>query len=289
MDRSVIYLGENSTVIFWCKTVEYGIFLLRYMMETPSKDRSTPPVSPGINWKYEFQQYGTAFLTGLFVFILLSVYLYFRRGYYDLYIVNKIFAGTSAILLGLILLIGPGSRAFHRLGFLVQYRKELGVFAALLAFAHGLSSYFFLPTHFSQTYFWGSGFLTFVFGLGGAIGLLFLLSISHRIAQRLFGPPRWWKMHYWGLRIVFLLTLLHVGIMKYRSWISWYQKGGSKELVHPEWPGAGLLVGWFLAIVLLIRVVDVVLPKARRVAEVGGIILLIAVYLFTFWWGGRFI
>jgi len=65
-----------------------------------------------INRLYQFKQYAAAILSALIIFGFLSIYLFFRRGYYDLYIANKAFAGAGTILLGLVLLIGPLSRIF---------------------------------------------------------------------------------------------------------------------------------------------------------------------------------
>ena len=74
-----------------------------------------------INRLYQFKQYAAAILSALIIFGFLSIYLFFRRGYYDLYIANKAFAGAGTILLGLVLLIGPLSRIFA--GFANLYVK----------------------------------------------------------------------------------------------------------------------------------------------------------------------
>src|SRR4030066_1094629 len=91
----------------------------------PPSESTTPqqPHQSNIDWKYQFQQYGTALAVAAILFIALSLYLFYRRGYYDLYIANKVFAGSSAVLLGIVLLIGPGSRLFSFPDRYVQFRK----------------------------------------------------------------------------------------------------------------------------------------------------------------------
>ena len=74
------------------------------------------------------------------------------------------------------------------------------------------------------------------------------------------GRERWWQLQYWGMRITFVLVFLHVFIMKWGGWVKWYKVGGGKELVHPEWPGAGLLIGWFMAFVVLVRLAEFISP-----------------------------
>ena len=65
-----------------------------------------------IDWKYQRQQYGAALMAAVPVFVSLSLYIFYRRGYYDLYIANKAFAGDAAVLLGVVFLLGPLSRFF---------------------------------------------------------------------------------------------------------------------------------------------------------------------------------
>ncbi len=88
------------------------------------------------------------------------------------------------------------------------------------------------------------------------------------------------------MRIAFIAVALHVGMMKFPGWVDWYQKGGASNLVHPEWPGAGLLEGWFIAFVLLVRISEIGKTKIVRFIIPCAFILLIAVYILTFWWGG---
>ncbi|MBI4092903.1 MAG: ferric reductase-like transmembrane domain-containing protein [Candidatus Kerfeldbacteria bacterium] len=233
-----------------------------------------------------FRRYRTAVVIAVLPFALLSLYLFFRRGYYDLFIANKIFAGVAAILFGLVLILGPLRRSFPGLQQGRDLRKEFGIVAFFLALVHSAVSSFFLESHFSRTWF-VENFWSVLFGGAALVVFAILLVISYRFLRERLGMNRWRTLQNWGMRIGFLLVVLHVGVMKFPGWISWYQKGGEKELVHPEWPGAGLLIAWVLAFALFIRLADFLGPRATRVAVYLSIIALPALLLFTFWWGGQ--
>ena len=242
-----------------------------------------------INWRYQLQQYGMALVTSTVPFVILSGYIFYRRGYYDLYIANKVFAGVAVILLGSLLLIGALSRLNSFFGRYIQYRKELGIIAFFLAVTHGIVSFFFLPFKFPLSEFLATFNWSFIFGVVAAVvlGVLFILSNSR--AMNAFGGQRWWQLQYWGVRLAFILIFLHVFVMKWNGWITWYKVGGSSELVHPEWPGAGLLVGWFMIFVIVVRFAEFVNPKFGRIAWYGSVIALLVIYVATFWWGRQLI
>ncbi len=245
--------------------------------------------APKINWKYQFQQYGLALAVAILLFVILSIYLFYRRGYYDLYIANKVFAGTAAALFGIVLLIGPGSRLFSFPDRYVQYRKEMGIVVFFFALIHSVVSFFFLPSKFPLSAFLGTLNLPFISGFVAAIILVAIFFISNDRATAAIGRERWWRLQYWGARLAFISIFLHVFVMKWGGWLKWYKVGGSKELLRPEWPGAGLLVGWFIAFVLFVRLAEFVNPKLGRIAWYGGAILLLVIYIATFWWGKQFV
>lgn len=234
-----------------------------------------------IDWKYQLQQYGMALAVTIPLFVILSVYLFYRRGYYDLYIANKIFANVSTILLGIVLLIGPLSRLFSFPDRCVQYRKELGIVAFFLALIHVIVSRFFLSSNLSS---W-----PFIFGLVATIVLVAIFFISFERAMAIIGRERWWKLQYWGIRFAFILVLLHVFIMKWGGWVKWYKAGGSGDLIHPEWPGAGLLVGWFMIFVIILRLAELAGPRFGRLTLYASVIVLPIIYIATFWWGRQLI
>lgn len=229
--------------------------------------------------KNQLTQYSIALAAALAIFLPLSVYLYFRRGYYDLYIANKAFAGAAAALLGLILLIGPLNRFCGWGKSWLQYRKELGIVAFILTAVHVLVSLPPWPWRFSWS---------FVYGLTAITVLSVIFLISNNFSQKRIGFKRWWRLQYWGARLAFLLVGLHVFLMKWPGWVNWYRLGGGPKLVRPDWPGAGLLVGWFMVFVVLIRLAEWIRPSFGRATVYFAAVALPLIYLASFWWGRQF-
>ena len=56
--------------------------------------------------KEQLKRYGISLIASFGIFAILSFYLFLRRGYYDLFIVNKALAGTAFVLLAFVLLVG---------------------------------------------------------------------------------------------------------------------------------------------------------------------------------------
>jgi len=252
------------------------------------KPKIAPPIQQPINWAYETKQYGFAFIVVSAVFAFLSWYLFARRGYYDLYIANKVMAGTAAVVFSLILMIGTGSRLFSFPDRFMQYRKELGIISFFLTLAHVLVSMFFLPDRFPLSRFIGQVNWPFYYGLAGTAILIILFITSFKSVINALGVKVWWPLQYWGLRLVFLATALHVVVMKMRFWVSWYQKGGGADLMRPDWPAAGILVGWFMSAAFLIRVSELFGSKFSKFIWYFTWVLLVTIYYLSFVWGGQF-
>lgn len=249
----------------------------------PRQKPTTIPYKP----HKESLDYLFASLLGFFFFMCISVFVYYRRGYFDLYIANKALAGSATILLGLVLLIGTGSRLFSFPDKFIQYRKEIGIFAFLLSVLHVIISLFFLPNKFSFVELLSYANKPGMYGLAALGVMTVILMSSHQKSMAALGMKVWWKIQYWGLRITFALITLHVFVMKWPGWIRWFEVGGSSELVHPEWPGAGILVGLFMIAVILIRLSELGGSKFAKAAWYVVFSLLAASYAATFWWGAQ--
>lgn len=104
----------------------------------------------------------------------------------------------------------------------------------------------------------------------------------------IIGVKRWWEFQYWSVRVAFVVIALHVFVMKFPGWIDWYKKGGDSKLVHPEWPGLGLFIGWYILFVFLIRIFEAIHPTLGKWASYIGITLLALIYVSTFVWGSQF-
>jgi len=231
------------------------------------------------------REYFSAFIFSLFWFFIFSIYIYYRRGFYDLYIINKIFAGVAAVQLGVVILLGALSRMFNIFDKYLHLRNEMGIMVFFLALTHSIVSLFFLPNHFPLVSYFQIINFPFIFGLTGIIIITGLFLISNQRSRDLFTVKKWWPIQYWGVRIAFVATALHVMVMKYQGWTDWYINGGAQTLKHPEWPGLGLLIGWYLLFVILIRICEAINVRAGRIFTIMSFVLLIWIYTFTFIWG----
>lgn len=232
------------------------------------------------------KRYTQAFIFSLIIFNALSFYLYLRRGYYDLYIANKAFAGTAFILVGVIFLLGPLGRLYQKFDRFLILRKEFGIIAFFFGLIHPVVSLFMLPTHFPLENYLNNK-LTFTAGLlsTGVLFYLFILSFERFTAG--LDKKKWWMVQNWGLRILGVFLLLHVLPMKIAGYVKWYQQGGGPELLRPYLPGAGLLVVSFGVFVLLVRLSEFAGEKAARLLIPFFALAFVVFLVFTFWWGIR--
>lgn len=229
-------------------------------------------------------RYIKSFAFSLFIFALLSTYIYIRRGYYTFYIANKVVAGESLILLGIVLLIGPITRLYDAFDHFIIYRKELGIVAFLYAFLHGVLSLFFLPEYFPLSYY-SHHLKTFIPGLTALIVLAVLFILSFEFIIEKMDKKLWWHVQNWGVRIGGLLVLLHIIPMKYSGWMSWYTKGGGPELLRFYMPPLGLLVTSFGVLVIAARFSEF-FGKTVAQKMIKTLVMVYVIFLgITFGWG----
>lgn len=234
--------------------------------------------------KEQVRQYSVVTIFGLVLFILLSGYLFLRRGHFDLYIINQALAGVSLIILADVILIGPLSRLYDRFDSLIIYRKELGIIAFLLALSHGVISFFFLSDRFSITYFMNH-LLTFIFGFISLYIFAYLFILSFEKIINNLDRKKWWLVQNWGVRIAGILAFLHVFLLKYPGWVNWYIKGGSSELARPYLPPASIISFAFTFFVILVRLSEFFGKKVGRMIVLLLFSLLIFFLIGSFLWG----
>ncbi len=202
--------------------------------------------------KEQFRQYLIAFILSLAVAGIFSLYLFFRRGYYDLFILNKTLASASLALLGIVLLIGPLSRFYDKFDKWLIYRREIGIFSFFMATIHMVVSFLFLPDKFNPSFFqknsqsmlWGLAALAF-------LAILYITSFEKIILR--INRKIWVEIQSWGVRIGTFLVFLHLVILKYPGWIKWLKEGGVPELAKPNFPPGSLLAVLFIAFIGIVR------------------------------------
>lgn len=199
-------------------------------------------------------QWLVSLLTTLVVLAIFSLYLFARRGYYNLYIANKALGSTAAVVAGITLLIGPLVKTGRfNTGFLLL-RRELGLSAFGAAVAHVAVSLFLLPQKFPLAWYLQE-WLPIALGVAAIFIWAYLTSISSEQKMKELGGKRWIKHLRWGSWIAFGLIFGHLVIMKYPGWQRWWQGQvkASVELANFQYPPASLIVFVVLLGVLAYR------------------------------------
>jgi len=203
----------------------------------------------------DLNKWGKSLMIAFVVFLILSVYLYVRRGYYDIYIINKVLGSSAVVLAGITLVIGPLSKKIQSLAKFIVIRRQLGLMAFLLALLHVIAS--LLQT---QRFTWFSWYLNEWIPVAAGILAItvwaYMAYISrNKKIQEMGGKV--WKSHLsLAGKIAFLGIFLHLTIMKYEGWIRWWsgQVKQTPELANPQYPPASLFIFAFMLIVIVCRI-----------------------------------
>lgn len=202
----------------------------------------------------EMSRWIKSFLIAGIVFALFSLYLYLRRGYYNDYIVNKVFGSTSAVLAGLTLVIGPLAHRYHSFALFMSIRREVGLLALASALIHVFFSVFVLSSRFSVTWY-VKEVTPITFG-GIAVAIwLYIATISSNKSIKALGTNAWrWRQKVGG-HVAFIAVYLHLSMMKYQGWLKWFtgQVKPSAELANPGYPPASTFVFLIMTSILLYR------------------------------------
>ncbi len=166
-------------------------------------------------------------LRHIFAILLLVVLTFFfslrRADLPPLHFWNRILADAGFVILCLILIIGPLVRFIPQLGFLLPFRRELGISFAAAASLHVLVyarsfhwdiTRFFVGTEHHETILLANAFASA--NWVGLIALLYgiILAItSNDFSQRLLGKG--WKFLQQQSYTLFILVVLHTGVLVY--------------------------------------------------------------------------
>lgn len=216
--------------------------------------------------KEDLKRWGKTFLIALIVFSILSVYLYTRRGYYNLYIINKVFGSTAVILAGITLVIGPLSRKFSALARFMTIRRHLG----LLAFSAG-ALHIILSLAQTERFTWFSWYLRewipVSFGILAIAIWGYMTYISRNAKSVQLGADVWKNRLSLAGKLALLAIFLHLTTMKYEGWIRWWngQVKQTPELANPQYPPASLFVFAFMILVIIYRMITYFRHKQKTI------------------------
>lgn len=200
----------------------------------------------------------------LVIFIIFSLYLVARRGYFNFYILNKVLGSTAALLSAITLLIGPLSKRFLYFVKFTSIRKQLGLIAFGLALAHVAAS-LTLQSKFPFPSWYIKEIIPILFGITALAIWTYITYISRAKKVTQLGEQVWRNRLSMAGKLSFLAIFFHLVIMKYEGWIKWFnhQVKQTPELANPSYPPASLFVFIFMLGVIIYRVVNTYLFKKQ--------------------------
>ncbi len=207
----------------------------------------------------------------LIVFALVFTYAFVRYNIFGtvelihlpLYVSNKVFAVTSAILIGLSYLMGPLAHFWPKtFEPKVHYRKYFGLFGFGIASVHAFISLLLFSPAYYPRFFLETGKLTFAGELSMLFGVLALfvfvipaVTSLHEVMESL-GGQKWLLSQRIGY-IAYVLVLLHVVVMSWKGWLD-----------STKWPGGlvplSLIISVIIMAVLLIRLLAIMIPARKN-------------------------
>lgn len=203
--------------------------------------------------------WGNTFLLSIFIFIAGSLYLFARRGNYDLFIANKVFATTALVLIGLSLALSGLCYFWDFVDDKIVYRKVLGLLGFYYAIVHIIVTFFFLSEKFPYPDWYAGNLISVFFAILALSILIIMAAISNRYAIHELGIKQWRILLRTGY-IAFIFITIHFTLLKYPGWIKWFT---TRE---PILPPLSLLEVIFAVAVLLLRLaVEIDLRRKKQV------------------------
>lgn len=203
----------------------------------------TKKVKPISSWKLLFN---TLIFSG-FTFLVGSLYLFARRGNYDLFIANKVFATTSLVLIGLSFALSGLCYFWDFVDTKIIYRKFLGLVGFAFAIVHIVVTLNFLPHKFAYPDWFIVHKTSVIFAILALFIFTGMAAISNRFTAIELGNKRWRITLRIGY-LAFIFIIIHFTLLKYQGWIKWF---ATRE---PWLPPLSLLEIIFAIAVIILRI-----------------------------------
>ncbi|MBL8579718.1 MAG: ferric reductase-like transmembrane domain-containing protein [Mesorhizobium sp.] len=193
---------------------------------------------------------------------LLLVYLFgvVHGQWSDMHRWNRATADASFVLLTITMALGPTAQLWPRLRLLIPFRRELGIYAVMLAAIHtviilGGWIVWDFARLFGFEFHPGLGRYVMVqhgFGLANAVGVLALvygltlaLTSSDRLVRLLGGPV--WKFVQRAAYVLWALVVVHTGYFLFLQFLDY----------HRQTPAPNPLQPWYLVLIGLVLVLRI--------------------------------
>lgn len=190
---------------------------------------------------------------GLIVFVAFFAYTNFLK---IPNAVNKSFADTAILLMGLSMAIKSIAYFFHSARAFLLYRKQLGLIGFGFLVGHiALSFSAFLSLFTPKAWSTGIPWPMFTGFVAGAIFTV-MAAISFQKIASLLNGTLWRRILQMGY-IALLLSVIHVILLKFGRWSTWYREGVQTA------PSTSLVVAFITGIVLFLRIIYLLTRKKR--------------------------
>jgi len=216
----------------------------------------TKKVKPIKSWKLLFN---TLLFSG-FIFLLGSLYLFARRGNFDLYIANKVFATTALVLIGLSFALSGLCYFWDFVDTKIIYRKFLGLVGFVFAIVHIVVTLNFLPNKFAYPDWFIANKISVIFAVIALLILTVMAVISNRFAALELGNKRWRMILRIGY-LAFIFVIIHFTLLKYQGWIKWF------DTREPLLPPLSLLEIIFAVAVIILRIALFISVRRKKAAS----------------------
>lgn len=188
----------------------------------------------------------TLFSCILLIFTTLYTYLFYNE--FSPYILNKIFANTSVVLIALSMGLASISQFFPYYKKYIKYRKHLGLLGFYCVLLHGaaillMTKRFPFPDYFLQP----QSILPFLFAVLSTGILTVMALISRNRIRQTIHPKTWRKLLRLG-HIALIFGLLHFGLKSHKLWIAWI------ATLQPMLPPPSLLAFILGVIIITVRI-----------------------------------
>lgn len=181
-----------------------------------------------------------------------AIFLYSRAEWSGMHRWNRAVGDVSLVLVALAMALGPMSRLWRKTAIFIPYRRELGIYAVLLALIHSiiiLIGWVELDLMRLVGFEFHPGLQKYVmvqqgFGLANLIGVLALIYgailaiTSNDRSLRLLGNTVW-KFVQRGTYVLWWLTVVHVGYFLYLHFLDYHRP--TPEPNWFQWPFVGLV------------------------------------------------
>lgn len=203
------------------------------------------PQAVDVRSNIAFKMWAVPISIAVLLFIVFSIYEFFRTGQFSLSSLNAALAGTAALGIGFSLALSGISYYFNFLDHEIAYRKHLGLVGYFLALVYSFLLLFVNPDKYFYGFLENLKSADFILGLS-SMGILTLMAIvSNNFVMRKIGAHTWRFILRLGYAAYFLLIVRAV-ILEGEDWFLWLQR-------LDNLPPGRLLVSIFAALVIALR------------------------------------